>query len=204
MSARCGRCRRRCAAMRTIRRCWTRTIGYYHERLKQSPEALAYLAQARHRRSEAIDGFRLGFADRTLGLRLPDKRRKAGRRDPRPAGAAGAVSRTGHEHFNGSLVMPIIDAAGPGHRASTVARSPTGCAPGTPHAPVSAGPASRRVERLPASLASNERDDPLRGADRRADLLVRRLPQRHGLLWRSRASPPIIWPRSGARHPRGR
>ena len=54
------------------------TIAYYHERLKQTPEALAYLASAASTMRTLIERFRLGFADRTLGLRLPEKTRKAG------------------------------------------------------------------------------------------------------------------------------
>lgn len=54
---------------------------YYHATLKQSPEALAYL-EARGitgaAAAEAIEVFKLGYANRTLGLRLPDKSRKAG------------------------------------------------------------------------------------------------------------------------------
>lgn len=53
-------------------------IDYYHDTLKQSPEALAYLKARGLDHPEAITRFRLGFANRTLGLRLPEKNRKAG------------------------------------------------------------------------------------------------------------------------------
>jgi hypothetical protein len=56
----------------------TQVVDYYHETLKQSPEALAYLAARGLVHPELIDRFRLGLADRTLGLRLPEKTRKAG------------------------------------------------------------------------------------------------------------------------------
>ena len=46
-------------------------VGYYHETLKQSPEALKYLENRGLQSSEMIDRFKLGFANRTLGLRLP-------------------------------------------------------------------------------------------------------------------------------------
>jgi DNA primase len=52
------------------------TIGYYHERLKQSPDALAYLARRGLNDAELIERFKIGFADRTLGLRLPEKNRR--------------------------------------------------------------------------------------------------------------------------------
>src|SRR5574340_265899 len=49
-------------------------VDYYHETLKQSPEALAYLEARGLRgaaRDEAIATFKLGYANRTLGLCLP-------------------------------------------------------------------------------------------------------------------------------------
>jgi DNA primase len=46
--------------------------------LKQSPEALSYLAKRGINDAEMIERFRIGFSDRTLGLRLPEKNRKAG------------------------------------------------------------------------------------------------------------------------------
>ena len=54
---------------------------YYAATLKQSPEALAYLASrgiVGAGAAQAIDTFKLGYANRTLGLRLPEKTRKAG------------------------------------------------------------------------------------------------------------------------------
>lgn len=53
-------------------------IDYYHATLQQSPDALAYLAERGIDSPEAIETFKLGYADRTLGLRLPEKNRKAG------------------------------------------------------------------------------------------------------------------------------
>jgi DNA primase catalytic core len=55
-----------------------RVIDYYHETLKQSPEALEYLESRGLQSAELIDRFKLGFANRTLGYRLPEKNRKAG------------------------------------------------------------------------------------------------------------------------------
>ena len=53
-------------------------VDYYHQSLKQSPEAIAYLASRGLTHPELIDHFQLGYANRTLGLRLPEKNRKAG------------------------------------------------------------------------------------------------------------------------------
>jgi hypothetical protein len=52
--------------------------SYYHERLKQSPEALDYLKARGLTHPEVASRFQLGFSDRTLGLRLPMKNRQAG------------------------------------------------------------------------------------------------------------------------------
>src|ERR1700759_4679294 len=46
------------------------SLAYYRERLAQTPAALEYLQ--RRGLSAAVEPFGLGFADRTLGLRLPD------------------------------------------------------------------------------------------------------------------------------------
>ena len=86
-------------------------IDYYHGSLKQSPEALAYL-QARGIAGEAIDAFKLGYANRTLGLRLPEKTRRAGADIRQRLTRIGIYRESGHEHFNGSLVIPVLDEAG--------------------------------------------------------------------------------------------
>lgn len=52
-------------------------IDYYHEVLTASLEALAYLNARGMHSTEAIEHFKLGYADRTLGLRLPQKNRVA-------------------------------------------------------------------------------------------------------------------------------
>ena len=87
-------------------------IDYYHETLKQSPEALAYLEKRGIANAEAIDRFKLGFANRTLGYRLPMKNRKEGAALRGQLQRIGILRSTGHEHFNGSLVIPVIDDAG--------------------------------------------------------------------------------------------
>jgi hypothetical protein len=53
-------------------------MEFYHQTLKQAPEALAYLKARGIDQAQAIDTFKLGVANRTLGLRLPEKTRKAG------------------------------------------------------------------------------------------------------------------------------
>jgi len=90
----------------------SQTLDYYHQRLKDSPEALAYLATRGLMHPELIATFKLGVADRTLGLRLPEKTRKAGAEIRARLQKVGLIRESGHEHFNGSLVIPVFDEAG--------------------------------------------------------------------------------------------
>jgi DNA primase len=87
-------------------------VGYYNETLKQSPEAMKYLESRGLKSPEIIDRFRLGFANRTLGYRLPAKNRAAGAEMRGRLQKLGILRESGHEHFNGSLVIPVINAEG--------------------------------------------------------------------------------------------
>jgi DNA primase len=87
-------------------------IGYYHDTLKQSPEALDYLASRGLSHPDLIATFRLGYADRSLGLRLPEKTRKAGADIRARLEQVGIYRASGHEHLTGSIVVPVIDAQG--------------------------------------------------------------------------------------------
>ena len=89
-----------------------RVVSFYHEALKESPEVLEYLASRGLRSSEMIERFRLGFANRTLGYRLPHKNRNAGAELRGQLERLGIFRASGHEHFNGSLVIPIFDEQG--------------------------------------------------------------------------------------------
>ena len=87
-------------------------VGIYHENLRQRPEALAYLARRGLDDPELIARFRLGFADRTLSYRLPTMNTQAGAAVRRQLQRIGLLRATGHEHFAGSLVIPVLDAEG--------------------------------------------------------------------------------------------
>ena len=90
-------------------------IGYYHDTLKASPEAYAYLESrgfAGEPLALAVDTFKLGYANRTLGLRLPEKNRVAGAEIRSRLQVIGIYRASGHEHFNGSLVIPVFDESG--------------------------------------------------------------------------------------------
>jgi DNA primase len=88
-------------------------VEFYQKTLKESPEALRYLESRGLTNAEMIAHFQLGFANRKLGLTLPDKNRKAG------ADLRGRLQRlgvlraeSGHEHMNGSVVFPIFSLDG--------------------------------------------------------------------------------------------
>jgi DNA primase catalytic core len=87
-------------------------VAFYHETLLESPEALAYLEKRGIKNADAIDRFKLGFANRTLGYRLPPKVLKAGAHVRGRLAALGILRESGHEHFSGSLVIPILSPSG--------------------------------------------------------------------------------------------
>jgi len=87
-------------------------MDYYHQTLKQSPEALDYLASRGLKSSELIDTFKLGYANRTLAYRLPEKQYKAGKEIRTQLQEIGLLRKSGHEHFNGSVVVPVMDENG--------------------------------------------------------------------------------------------
>ncbi len=82
-------------------------VGFYHQTLQQTPEALAYLERRGLIHPELIETFRLGYADRTLGYRLPAATRKAGAEVRGRLQRLGVLRESGHEHLRGSLVIPI-------------------------------------------------------------------------------------------------
>jgi DNA primase len=87
-------------------------IEYYHETLLGSPEALDYLTRRGIASEEAIRTFKLGFANRTLGYRLPATNRLEGAAVRGRLQRLGLLRASGHEHFNGSVVVPIIAPGG--------------------------------------------------------------------------------------------
>jgi DNA primase len=87
-------------------------VDYYTDTLKQSPEALKYLSSRGLTSPEMIDRFKLGFANRTLGYRLPAKNRAAGAEMRGRLQTLGVLRESGHEHFNGSVVIPVFNSFG--------------------------------------------------------------------------------------------
>jgi DNA primase len=82
-------------------------IDYYHETLAQSPEAKQYLESRGIYSVEAIETFKLGFANRTLGYWVPNLQLKAGARLRAALQRVGVYRASGHEHLSGSLIVPV-------------------------------------------------------------------------------------------------
>ncbi|MBD2782254.1 CHC2 zinc finger domain-containing protein, partial [Xenorhabdus szentirmaii] len=89
-----------------------RVVEFYHQTLLNAPEVHQYLKKRRLDHPELVSRFKLGFANRTLGYRLPEKKLKAGAEIRAQLQAVGLLRESGHEHFSGSLVVPVFGADG--------------------------------------------------------------------------------------------
>jgi len=90
-------------------------VDFYHERLVDESAGRAareYLARRGLGGAEALRAHWIGYADRSLGLRLPNKQRVAGADIRARLTRLGIYRESGHEHFTGCVVMPILDEAG--------------------------------------------------------------------------------------------
>lgn len=83
--------------------------SFYHASLKDNPKALAFLERFGLGQSDCIEHFKIGFSDRQLGLRLPEKNRKAGAAIRHQLQQIGILRDSGHEHFRGSITIPMFD-----------------------------------------------------------------------------------------------
>lgn len=87
---------------------------YYTKRL-HAPENQAardYLASRGLEDPELWQRFGIGFADRTLGLRIPEKNRKQGAALRDRLQELGVYRKTGREHLVGCITVPIRNAQG--------------------------------------------------------------------------------------------
>ncbi len=84
-------------------------LDHYHSSLLASPRAIRFLKDRRINDSVAINTFKLGFGDRTLGLQL---QKLGGSEEQAKRGnlqRIGLLKPSGHEFFHGALVFPFID-----------------------------------------------------------------------------------------------
>jgi DNA primase catalytic core len=78
---------------------------FYHQTLHRDPAALEYLAKRGIKSEEAIEVFKIGYANRTLNYAIPAAVREELKK-------TGVFRDSGHEHFSGSVVIPILDENG--------------------------------------------------------------------------------------------
>jgi DNA primase catalytic core len=82
---------------------------FYHQTFLNQPQAMQYLQKRKCFHPEAVKRFRIGYANRTLGYRVPTTT-AAGRELKERLQKLGVLRKeTGHEHLNGSVVFPICD-----------------------------------------------------------------------------------------------
>ena len=86
--------------------------AFYAQTARESSEVAAFLSRRGLDHPELMDRFRLGYANRTLGLILPDKQLAAGAKVRGTLQRLGVLRTSGHEVLRGSLVVPVCDASG--------------------------------------------------------------------------------------------
>ena len=89
-----------------------RTVDYYHETFKDSVEAQEYLRGRGITHAEVVEHFKIGYANRTLGYRLPKAQLHAGAEIRLQLQRLGLYRESGHEHFRGCVVFPIFGSDG--------------------------------------------------------------------------------------------
>ena len=94
----------------------SRVVDFYHRTLFESPEAMGYLEKRGLGDEEMIRHFKIGFSNRTLGYRLPEKWKPEGAELRGRLQKIGVLRDSGHEHFTGSIVVPIFDNAPAGEQ----------------------------------------------------------------------------------------
>jgi DNA primase len=88
-------------------------VDYYHRTLKQSSAAQQYLVKRGLQSAEMVEHFKLGFSNRSLNYHLQDKNRALGLNQRGRLEELGILrEKSGHEHFVGSLVIPILNLNG--------------------------------------------------------------------------------------------
>ena len=86
-------------------------VNFYHQTFLNQPQAMQYLAHRKVFHPEAVKKFRIGYQNRTLGYRVPDKT-MAGKKLKERLQKLGILRQSGHEHLSGCVVIPVFDANG--------------------------------------------------------------------------------------------
>jgi len=91
-------------------------VDFYHQSFCNDAKAMEYLQKRSCFHPEAVKVFRLGYANRTLGYRVPATTAE-GRKLKEQLRRLGILRESGHEHLSGSVVVPIFE-SGAGGEAS--------------------------------------------------------------------------------------
>jgi DNA primase len=86
--------------------------AYYHEEFKRTAAAQEYAAERVINTPEIVSRFKLGFANRTLGMHLPASTTADGLVLRQIFQGIGILRQSGHEFFRGCLTVPITDENG--------------------------------------------------------------------------------------------
>jgi DNA primase len=84
------------------------TVEHYQTSLAKSEVCKEYLASRGLWDEALVRRFHLGYADRSLGVSIPDKQVRWGAQVRENLQGLGVLRESGHEHLNGSLVVPIL------------------------------------------------------------------------------------------------
>jgi hypothetical protein len=101
-------------------------VDYYHGALKRSAEAIDYLRKRGVKHGQAVEQFRIGYADRTLGLKLPSNQTTPGRAIRCRLQHLGLFRPSGHEHFTGCVTFPVFASDGSGRIVDLYGRKTLG------------------------------------------------------------------------------
>ena len=82
---------------------------FYNEQLLNDEKNLKWLADKGITDLDMLKGFKIGFADRTLGLRIPQKGRSEGLKMRNRLEDLNLFKESGHGTFNGCFVTPIMN-----------------------------------------------------------------------------------------------
>ena len=86
-------------------------LAHYQEERRASEEAKGWLAE-RGVDETLADELRVGFANRTLGYRLPAANRRDGAKLRDQLTRLGLYRASGHEHLRGCMVIPVLSVEG--------------------------------------------------------------------------------------------
>ena len=87
-------------------------MQFYHRCLLESPKALDYLVSTRGISLEAINTFKVGFVDRSLGNHIPSGDLASGALLRGALRRKGLLKENGRERFRGCVVVPIYEPLG--------------------------------------------------------------------------------------------